>query len=295
VAEARPIENNRNYHRSVQYVLWLIMFLNLVVVLGKGLAGWMADSLTVMGDALHSTTDMLNNVVGLVLIRYASAPPDRGHPYGHGKFETLGAFSVAGFLLVTCFEIATRAINQLFAAEAKVPAVTFFTVAIMIATIIINTFVARYETRRGRELGSELLIADSTHTRSDIYVSISVLASLFFIRQGYGRIDGLFALGISILIAYNGYQLFRQTVPILVDAAMIDPRRIEQIALTIPGVEQCKAIRSRGRPGDLFIEMIIIVEAKSLTVAHAITEQLEQALGKEFGRAEITIHFEPKS
>jgi cation diffusion facilitator family transporter len=282
-----------SYHRSVQYVLWVILFLNLVVVVGKAIAGWMANSLTVLGDAFHSTTDMLNNIVGLILIRFASAPPDKGHPYGHAKFETLGAFSVAGFLLITCFEIATRALSKLLADKVEVPDISVVTVSVMVVTVIINYGVARYEARRGRELGSELLLADSAHTRSDIYVSISVLASLFFMWRGYGRIDSIFALAIAGLIAYNGYQLFRQTVPILVDAAMIDPRRIEKVALSVSGVQRCQNIRSRGRPGDLFIEMVITVDANSLAVAHAITEQIERALHEEFGRAEITIHFEP--
>jgi cation diffusion facilitator family transporter len=290
---ARPLEIGASYHRSVQHVLWVILFLNLAVVIGKGAAGWMAGSLTILGDALHSTTDMLNNIVGLVLMRFASAPPDKGHPYGHGKFETLGAFSVAGFLFITCFEIISRALGRLFANEVERPEITLLTVGVMVLTLIINIFVATYEARRGRELRSELLIADATHTRSDIYVSASVLASLFFIWIGYSSIDPIFAIFIALLIAYNGYQLFRQTVPILVDAAMIDQRRIEQIALSVPGVKDIKNIRSRGRPGDLFIEMVVTIDANSLERAHAITENLEQALRGEFGRTTITIHFEP--
>src|SRR5262249_52084190 len=157
----------------------------------------------------------------------------------------------------TCFEIVTRALGNLFSKESKTPKITSFTVGAMVITIIVNLIVASYEARRGRELKSELLIADAAHTRSDVYVSLSVLGSFFFIWRGYGRIDGLIALGIAIIIAYNAYLLFRQTVPILVDAAMLDSSRIEEIALSVPGVHSCIKIRSRGKPGDLFIEMEI--------------------------------------
>lgn len=294
MAKVDSVDTRQTYHAAVQQVLVLILVLNLVVVLGKALAGWLANSLTVLSDAIHSTVDMLNNVVGIIVMRYAAAPPDKEHPYGHRKFETLGAFSIAGFLFVICFEIASRAIHQLFTAEVSLPTISSFTITTIILTILINLFVTYYEAKRGHALGSELLIADAAHTRTDVYVSISVLASFFFVHYGYGRVDALFALGIAAIIAYNGYQLFRQTVPILVDTATIDARHIEQIALTVPGVAGCQNIRSRGRRGELFIEMVVHLTASDLMDAHALTEKIEQALQEEFGDAAITIHFEPK-
>lgn len=284
---------NLNYHHAVERVLLFILLLNLIVVIGKGFVGLITGSLAVISDALHSTIDAINNIVGIVVIRYASAPPDKEHPYGHGKFETLGAFCIAGFLAITCFEIASRALSRLFASDTPSPQVNILTIGIMIATIIINIFVARYESRRGRELQSELLSADATHTNSDIYVSLSVIIGLFFTKLGYWWLDSFCALIIAFIIAYNGYKLFRETVPILVDAAIIDPKQIEKLALQVPGVAGCYNIRSRGKPGDLFIEMVITVEAKNLAQAHSLTEILEQDLRKYFGSAAITIHFEP--
>jgi len=81
-----------NYTKEVRRVLFAILVLNLSVVIGKAVAGWIANSLAVMSDALHSSVDSLNNIVGLVIVRMAAAAPDREHPYGHGKFETAGGF-----------------------------------------------------------------------------------------------------------------------------------------------------------------------------------------------------------
>src|SRR5687767_7226014 len=114
MALADTLDTQESYQRSVTRVLVVILLLNLAVVVGKAIAGWLANSLTVMSDAVHSTIDAANNVVGIIVIRYATAPPDKEHPYGHGKFETLGAFCVAGFLFVTCFEITMRAFSRLF-------------------------------------------------------------------------------------------------------------------------------------------------------------------------------------
>ncbi|MBL8148741.1 MAG: cation transporter [Blastocatellia bacterium] len=271
----------------------MIFFLNLAVVIAKVIAGVLANSLTVISDAVHSTIDMVNNVVGVMVIRYASSPPDKEHPYGHGKFETLGAYSISGFLFITCFELIWRAINHLFFDKESQPEISALTVVVITATVLINICVTKYEEYKGRELSSELLIADATHTKSDIYVSISVLASFVFVYFGYTIADAIFALFIAVLIAYSGYSLFQQTVPILVDAVGIEAQKIEQIALSTPGVVSCSNIRSRGKPGDLFIEMVVKVKTGSLKDAHEVTEAIELKLREEFGRADITIHFEP--
>ena len=87
--------NKNNYSQKVERVLFIILLLNIVVVIIKGVIGWLTSSLTVITDTIHSSMDAANNIVGILIIRYASAPPDKEHPYGHDKFETLGAFSIA--------------------------------------------------------------------------------------------------------------------------------------------------------------------------------------------------------
>src|SRR5262245_24243596 len=91
------------YIRGVRRVLLVTLALNIMVVAAKLVAGWLAGSLSVISDAIHSSVDSLNNLVGLVVVKYAAAEPDESHPYGHAKFETLAAFAIAGFLFVTCY------------------------------------------------------------------------------------------------------------------------------------------------------------------------------------------------
>lgn len=281
------------YHKQVQKVLVITLLLNLAVVLGKAIAGYKAGSLTLLSDAFHSLADAINNIVGIIIMKYASAPPDKEHPYGHSKFETLGAFSIAGFLSITCFEIGSRALYQVFSGDQTLPNINYFTVSVVLITLFINYCVAVYEGREGKKLQSEILIADSAHTTSDIYVSFSVLLSIFFSWWGYRYVDSVFSLLIAGFIAYKSFEIFSQTVPILVDAATIDSQKIKEIALEIEGVSHCRNIRSRGRAGDLFIEMVVLVDATDLEKAHIITQKIEEKLFKEFGRVMVTIHFEP--
>ena len=288
--------SNEAYHRGVRRVLIVTLALNVVVVAGKLAAGLLAGSLSVVSDAIHSSVDSLNNIVGLVVMKYATAEPDESHPYGHAKFETLAAFAIAGFLFVTCYQIALSAIKRVIAHETPAPEITALTIGVMVGTIICNIIVTIYERREGRRLQSAFLIADSAHTRSDVLVSCSVFTGLFLIRAGYVWLDPVISLGVAVVIAWSGYQIFRTTVPILVDAAPVPSWHIAEVARSVPGVHSAHDIRSRSQGGEMFVEMHLHLESefeRDHIASHAITEEIERRLEAEFGRVTATIHVEP--
>jgi cation diffusion facilitator family transporter len=284
------------YRRGVRRVLLVTLALNVAVVVGKLVAGFAAGSLSVISDAIHSSVDSLNNIVGLAVMKYATAEPDEDHPYGHAKFETLAAFAIAGFLFVTCYEIATTAVSRLLRPAAEPPAVTALTLGTMAVTIAVNLFVAFYERREGERLKSEFLIADAVHTRSDVLVSASVLAGLCLVRFGFARLDPVVALGVAVMIAWNGYKIFKSTVPVLVDAAPVPPARIAEVVSEVPGVHSAHDIRSRRLGDGMFVEMHLHVlpeVERDHATTHDVTEEVERRLEREFGRVVATIHVEP--
>ena len=285
-----------NYQSGVRRVLWITLALNLAVVIGKLIAGLAADSLSVISDAIHSSVDSLNNIVGLVVVKYAAAEPDDEHPYGHAKFETLAAFGIAGFLFVTCYELAKGAVARLVSNDHIVPEITWLTVGTMVVTIAVNIFVTVYEKREGERLQSDYLIADAAHTRSDVLVSCGVLAGLFLVKWGVVWFDPLVSLFVAVMIAASGYQIFKATIPVLVDAAPIPPQRIAEVVEMVAGVHSAHDIRSRTHGGAIFIEMHLHIaadEEHDSVRAHDITEEVERALEKAFGRVTATIHVEP--
>src|SRR3989475_5128005 len=101
--------------RAVRRVLGGLLIANIAVLIAKATVGMLAGSLAVLGDAVHSSVDAVYNVLGLIVVRVASREPDEEHPYGHGKFETLGALAIVVFLSITCFELVRSAIGQLIA------------------------------------------------------------------------------------------------------------------------------------------------------------------------------------
>ena len=284
------------YQRGVRRVLLLTLGINLAVVAGKLVAGLLSGSLSVVSDAAHSSVDSLNNVVGLVVMRFATAEPDAEHPYGHAKFETLAAFAIAGFLFLTCYEIVSSAVRRILNPADAGPEVTALTIGVMVVTIAANLVVTVYEHREGKRLRSEFLIADAIHTRSDVFVSCSILAGLVLVGFGYVWFDSVAALGVAAVIAWNGYKIFKATVPVLVDAAPVPVERIARVVEGVAGVHSAHDIRSRGRGSEMFVEMHLHVEPEAERdhiTTHAITEEVERQLEREFGRVVATIHVEP--
>ncbi len=287
-----------DYKRGVQRVLLLTLVLNIAVVIGKFIAGFLAGSLSVISDAIHSSVDSLNNIVGLVVMKYATAEPDDEHPYGHAKFETLAAFAIAGFLFVTCYQIGVSAISRIINPSGKPPEISYLTIGVMVVTIFVNIFVTVYEHREGKRLNSEFLIADAVHTKSDVLVSCSVLIGLWLVKLGYFWLDPVVALGVAVVIAWNGYKIFKATVPVLVDAAPVPAEQIAEIVSNVPGVHSAHDIRSRNQGGGMFIEMHLHVQPDiegDHIKTHDLTEEIEHRLEETFGQVTATIHVEPLS
>jgi cation diffusion facilitator family transporter len=282
-----------SYGREVRRVLKLTLALNLAVVAGKLVAGFRAGSLSVISDAMHSSADSLNNLVGLVIIRLARAAPDEGHPYGHHKFETVATFAIAGFLLVTAFEVVVGATKRLLGWSSSEVEVTTLTVGVMIVTLMVNIFVWSYESRRGKALNSSFLIADSKHTLSDIFVTLSILIGLVLVRRGMVHVDPILTFVVAGVITYAAYKIFASTIPVLVDSAPLSPEYIAKIVRETPGVESVHEIKSRGVPGRIFISMHLVVTPTTTFEAHAVTEEVERRLAEKIGPCTVTIHVEP--
>ncbi|HZE93968.1 MAG TPA: cation diffusion facilitator family transporter [Gemmatimonadales bacterium] len=280
--------------RAVRRVLGGLLIANIAVLIAKATVGMLAGSLAVLGDAVHSSVDAVYNVLGLIVVRVASREPDEEHPYGHGKFETLGALAIVVFLSITCFELVRSAIGRLVSGGHTVQ-MSAIGLALLLATLATNILVARYENRRGHELSSELLIADAAATRTDIFITIGVLIGLVFARQGYLWVDPAVAIVVAILMVRVGYQILRRTIPVLVDERAIPAPTILQTAQAVEGVKSAYGIRSRGGPATVrYAEVTIAVDpAANVADAHAIADAVEERLKKDLQLEEVTVHVEP--
>ncbi|HHT28411.1 MAG TPA: cation transporter [Firmicutes bacterium] len=273
--------------------LWIVLVLNyLVSALKLGVGIW-TQSTAIIADGLHSLADGSSNLLALIGIQLANKPPDRCHPYGHGKYETLAAMGIAGLLLGMAWEV-TRAVWVRFRQPVALT-VGFPQLGVMFLTMMINGLVSRYERKIGLRLASEALLADAAHTRTDLYISGTVAFGLVAARLGYPWMDLSAAVVIIILIVRTAVGIMSSNSRVLCDAAVLDPHEVKAVAQSIDGVTGCHAIRTRGRTSELYLDMHIEVAGDlDLERAHDLSHQVALALSRHFSHlAEVLIHVEP--
>ena len=279
--------------QEIKFILSAVLFLNLGVALAKLGWGLWSQSLGMQADGFHSLFDGVSNVIGLIGISIAAQPPDRLHPYGHKKFETLASAGIGVMLIGTCAYVGWRGIQGL--TRTMEPHVTGISYGVMIVTMVMNAGVTKWEQRKGKELQSDVLIADSYHTASDLLTSFSVLLGLGAVHLGYPLADPIIALMIAGVIAWTAFSIIREVTHSLSDQIRLDPKEIRDAALTVSGVLEAHNIRTRGLANHIFVDLSIHVE-KGLPIeqAHAIAHDVEDQLKSQFnGIEDLVVHLEP--
>ncbi len=283
----------RDRFAKIQRVLLGLLVANLAVVGAKFVIGTASGSLAVLGDGVHSSVDAMNNVLALTVMWFAAREPDEDHPYGHGKFETLGALAIVVFLSVSGFELVKGAVIRLLSG-AEPLRISNTHIGLLVATLAINTVVAVYESRKGRELNSEILLADAAHTKADVFITIGVLVGVLSSRAGFGSADPLVALIVAGVIVWLAYGIIRQSIPVLVDQHAAPSDDIRAAAETVHGVVRAYDIRSRESHDQRFAELTIAVDGgKSVESAHEIADAVESQLRKELRIHQVIVHIEP--
>jgi cation diffusion facilitator family transporter len=198
-------------------------------------------------------------------------------------------------IFATCFQILKKV--YLFFIEGYKTTVTPTSFAVMLMTMGVNIFVALYESKKGKKLGSTFLIADAKHTKSDILTSTAVIISLFFARMGYYLADPIAGIVIIFFIARIGYKILKDASDILVDTICIDTSAIKFVVDSIEGVKGCHDIRTRGSVHSTYVDLHVTVRSDlPIEKAHEIADNIEKEIKKEFPSVmDIVVHIEPDS
>ncbi len=279
--------------KKVRKVLLYTLLLNILVAFAKAIYGFSIDSISMLSDGFHSFFDATSNIVGLVGIWLASHPPDENHPYGHRKYETLATIAIAVLIFAAGVEILRETFHRI-QSPGQIQ-VTWLSFVIMIITLTVNFNVMSYENRKGQELKSDFLIADALHTRSDIYISLSVIVSLIAAKAGYPIVDVIAALIIVFFIAKMGFTILKSATSVLTDEACIDPDEIENVAKSVSGVMGCHGIRTRGNESFVNIDLHVQVDPEmKIADAHEVTHTVVDKIKNHFPEAvDVVIHTEP--
>ncbi len=272
--------------------IFILLFLALI----KGAAGILGHSRALLSDGLHSFSDVLTSVVVLVGLHIAKRPPDKTHPYGHGKAESIAAKTVAIILILIGTHFGIDNLKTIFTKTLVTPGM--ITLWIALIAIIVQESLFRYKFRIGKKIGSSAVIADAWHHRSDVFASLAAMIGIGGARLlGWGWLDPLAGVVVCILIMMVGIKIFLTTTGELMDAT-IDKRireRIEKEALRVKGVKRVSDLRARRSGLDIFVDLKIEVDSR-LTVeeGHAIAAQVKKKiLGEVEQVANVLVHVNP--
>jgi len=279
---------------KIQGVLIVTLIMNFSVCVLKVLLGFFTGSLTIVADGLHSLGDTFSNIMGLLGIRLARKPPDKKFPYGYEKFEAVATLIIASIISITFFEVMKSGVERLL--HPRAITISPLVLILMVVSIGFNIFVVWYEGGAGKKYKSELLIADSNETKSDILVSIAVMVGVFFISRGVLWLDGVITLFVGLCILKVIIDIVKSTIKILCDGQVVDPVDVEATVLSVSGAKFCHAIRSRGRSEAFYLDFHLGVEPTMIIEkAHdEICHQVKLALEKRYPELKgAHIHIEP--
>jgi cation diffusion facilitator family transporter len=278
---------------EVSAVLYRVLVLNIAVAAAKIGLGFTSGAVSVLSDGFHSLTDTASNVVGIIAVRAASAPPDADHPYGHRKFETMASIGIVVFLVLVLREVLSAAWDRVrTGGQPDINAVTY---AVMGGTFLINLAVVIYERRASRRLKSEVLAADAHHTMSDLLTSATVIAALIGVQLGYAWLDPAAAVVVAGFIGYACWEIYHSTTDILADRIVIPEEAIRAVVTSVPQVIGCHQIRTRGSADFVFLDLHVwMAPEMRLDQAHGLSHQVKDQLMASFPQIkDAIIHIEP--
>lgn len=280
--------------KKVKQILLIILFTNLLVAVLKIIMGNIINSTSMTADGFHSLTDGSSNIIGLIGIHFASKPVDEEHPYGHKKFEILAGLFISVMLFLIGAKVVLEAINRLF--NPVMLKITLESLLVILLTLFINVIVCFFEYRRGKKLNSQILISDSMHTKSDIFISLGVLISIICIKLGLPSvIDSIVSFVVAGFIFHTAYEIFIFNSGILVDKAVVDTETIRSIVLSFEEVKDIHKIRSRGSENDIHIDMHIMIEPNiSIEASHQLIHSIEEKIRQDVNNnIQLIAHLEP--
>ena len=281
---------NRDYY-GIQAALIITFLLNVVATGAKLGVGIWSGSLSLIADGLDTLFDGVSNIIGLLAVRISSRPPDREHPYGHRKFETLAALFIASALFVTGWELGRSAVERLLTPQPLT--VNYWSVGALLFSGLVQAGTGWWELGKARVLNSEILRADARHTIASIGVSIGVLAGLGLVWLGYTWADPVVALIVAGVIIKIGIDTVRENIPALVDRAPLDAENIGRIVAGVEGVESYHRIRSRGTIDSVAVDLHVRVAPNlSIQDANAIADEVRRRLLTLPGVGDVTVHAE---
>jgi cation diffusion facilitator family transporter len=288
------IENARKYRSSIGKLQgWVSVIINGLLFVLKLIMGLMVGSISLMADAIHTLSDVISSGVVIWGFNEAEKPPDKEHPYGHGRAEYIATLIIAILLCVAGIEFIKSSFDRIMNPEPIEPA--WWMIVAIVLTIVLKEITARYATYLSEKIASGTLKADAWHHRTDAISSLLVVIAMIAGKYHYSAIDGWAGVGVAFFIIWTGYTIARESIDDLLGSPPTEDEieEIRQIVCEVDGVLGAHDITIHSYGKDKFVGIHVeISDDETAARAHDIAEDVEQALAKMIG-IEPTVHVDP--
>ncbi len=283
-------------YREALSTIKVLLAINILSILVVFYIGFQLDSIALIAFATDKTLDSVSNLVSFIGIYYASQKPDYDHLYGHTKFEVLARFILSIILFLSVFQIIINAIKRIIYGPPSI-LIQITEIAVLSIINIVILLEGLYARHMGKKTGVKTLSLESYNYFNDTVSLLVITSGLILSRYNLSIIDPILAIFFAGLIIKLGWEIFKESVDILTDKAIIPPNEIKNIALSVEGALDCYDITTRTDGVGIFLECTVAVDPNlNVEQAHKVTEKLEEKIKEKYKNylfKKITIHIEP--
>ena len=284
------------YSQLIKLATWASV-VAAISLIGVKTWGWdQTQSVSLLASLIDSTMDSAASLINFFAIRYAMAPADKEHRFGHGKAEALAGLAQALLILVSIGLLLTQTLGRLW--NPLVVENTPMGISIMLVSMALTGALVVFQWYVVKRTQSNAIKADSLHYTSDFLMNFGVIIALFLASIGYHGADPYFALSIGAFVVYSAWGIAQSAFHLLLDHELSDEQRhlITQLALTQPQVIGMHDLRSRQSGHMQFIQLHLELQEDMLLLeAHGVAEALELRIMAVFPYADVIIHLDPVS
>lgn len=286
------------FTRVANRVAFVTIFENVLLALGKLIAGLIGHSSAMISDAVHSASDVFSTIVVLIGVKLSSKESDKEHPYGHERLECVAAIVLAVVLLLTGLGIGYDAIKNILGGNYKeLTAPTVLALVAAIISIVAKEAMYWYTRYYAKRIDSSALMADAWHHRSDALSSVGALIGIGGAMLGYPVMDSIASLVIFFFIAKAAYDIFKDAIDKMVDHACDEEteKAIYDAVLEQEEVLGIDMLQTRIFGNKIYVDLEIqLDENYTLKKAHDIAEEVHEHIEKNFPKVKhIMVHVNP--
>lgn len=259
------------------------------------LGAWsLSESTSVLSSLLDSLMDIAASLINFFAVRYALMPADEEHPFGHNKAEGLAALIQSAFIMGSAGALLVHVVDRLV--DPQPLTALGESIGVMLFSAVLTAALVVYQRWVANKTGSLAIKADSAHYYGDILTSLAVVVALLAAYWEHYWLDPVVALIIAAVLLHSVYEIVTEALKVLMDRAMSDDDQevLEQLINSVEGVHGFHDLKTRQAGTVQFIQMHLDLDGRqSLSQAHAIGNDVEKNILRQFPRAEVLIHHDP--